>query len=202
MSKLLRILIVAALLPACAGDDPEPTGDDDDDTATDTDTDTPTGGTGSTSTGETGTTPSCYDDPAELFVGTGEAAFQPLTDGDPVELVFGTQGGYHMVASLRTCHMALSPPVTVHLTQTDELTGAEVLNVTLPTPLFDEGDCCGWRSMGALQLDNFAVPGAPPITGEFGDWMNGRIVVFTMEVSDSLGNQVSSSVRVTAAFEP
>ena len=187
---------VLLILSACGGDtDGRADGDDDDDV---TDTDTPTGPTGAPHTGDTGGTESCFEQPPAVEVGTGDSTFEELDELVPVEVVFGPQGGYHMLAAVRACHM--DAIVTVHLTITDELSGVVVSDVSYLAPTYDEGDCCRFRADLYGYLDVSAVPGAAGMGA--GEYLNGKVVVYELQVEDDLGNEATSAVRVTADYTP
>ncbi len=152
--------------------------------------------TGDTRASDTGTPQTCGVTPPELSVGTGVEAFEPLSDLDAVEVVFGPQGGYHIVAALRACHM--SPLLTVHIEMIDEATGATVADVDYLAPTLDEGDCCRSRADMYGYLDVSTVPG---IAGQDpGAYLDGKVIAIAIAASDEDGATADASVRAIAEF--
>ena len=80
----------------------------------------------------------CFETLPSAELGTGEGAFVPVANGDQVPVIHGSQGGNHILGSVRVHHM--SPIVLVHYSLTNK--DAEVVSdQSYRILLVDEGDC-------------------------------------------------------------
>ncbi len=136
-------------------------------------------------TEDSGPAEPCLAEPPQADVGTGETEFVPLEDGDTVVVINGSQGGQHILGSLRTWNT--DGVVAVRYTLTLLFDGSLISDQTYRLQMFEEGPC-QWVYPGMLGYLGF-------VYGD-GQGILKREVLMRMEVEDVNGLQASDEVTV------
>ncbi len=170
MRSVVCALPLAALVAACSSPSPGQTVDS---------------GGGSPAAG-------CTDDAAIAELGTGDTAFVPVSDGDELPVIHGSQGGNHILGSIRVHHM--NPIQLVHFTITAE-TGEVVSDQTYRILLIEEADCTA-SAVGLYAYLGFMGGGteSEDIATQL-LWTNARMQIDTTDVD-------GRSVSVAATIVP
>ena len=134
---------------------------------------------------DSGLTDPCLAEPPRADVGTGETEFIPLEDGDTVVVINGSQGGQHILGSLRTWNT--DGVVAVRYTLTLLFDGSLISDQTYRLQMFEEGPC-QWVYPGMLGYLGF-------VYGD-GQGILKRDVLMRMEVEDVNGLLASDEVTV------
>jgi hypothetical protein len=147
------------------------------------------GGAGDTG-GDAAGSAACFADPPESEIGTGDVAFIPLHDGDQVPVIHGSQGGNHLLGSVRVHH--LDPIALVHFSLTSE-EGVLISDQTYRIALLDEGDCT------TMALGLYAYLGFMGGGTESEDIANALLwtnVAMHIDVTDTGGRQTAADVTI------
>lgn len=133
----------------------------------------------------------CLTETALADVGTGDREFEALTDGDDIPVIHGSQGGNHILGSLRLWHMA--PIVLIHYTLT--LVEGEILfSDNLYRLQMLPEDTCQSVYIGLYGYIGFIGEGQDPNYPV--DSIMQREVRLAMTAEDTEGNTASDAVIV------
>ena len=131
-------------------------------------------------------------------IGDGNDPFTPILDGSDHIMTHGPQGGWHMLASVRTTNT--DDIVTIHYTIQVLPELILVSDNKYRVQLKDVGNCQGtyWNMYGYLDVSKLATGDlkTPP------ELMCGRSARLTMEVYDAANVGDTATVEVTAINDP
>lgn len=127
----------------------------------------------------------CFAEDPTALIGTGETTFIDLAEGDEVHMEHGSQGGEHILGSLRLWHTDGIAIVHYTITRTDN--GALVSDQTFRVAMIPEGTCAfvypgmygylGFASEATMELQNTPV-------------------ILQMDATDSVGRHAADEVGV------
>jgi hypothetical protein len=148
-----------------------------------------------TATKESGTDDSvdpsaCFQEPPTAEIGTGEYSFEELTEGQDIQMQHGSQGGEHILGSLRLWNM--DPVVVIHYYILREDTSDNISDQTFRVQMLPEGECqYVYAGMyGYLGFIAELVGDANPV---------GHNVILHMEAEDTGGRSASAQITLYVA---
>lgn len=131
----------------------------------------------------------CFVEAPTALIGTGETSFEDLADGDSIYMQRGSQGGEHILGSIRL--WGTDGIVVVHYTIARQDNGVLVSDQTFRVAMFAEGDCA-YMYPGLYGYLGF--------TSEETRGLQGTDVVLQMDATDSAGRHAYDEVDVHIAM--
>lgn len=132
----------------------------------------------------------CAQEAPTAQLGTGDTTFIPVQDGDELPVIHGSQGGNHILGSIRVAHM--NPIALVHFSIAAE-SGEVVSDQTYRILLIEEGECAA-SALGLYAYLGF-MGGGTESEDVATDllWTNARMQI---EVTDADGRFASAAATI------